>query len=162
MPLRPSNESRNGRLTGNESLQAPARSVNAPVPPPSLLITDDDRPFRETLGEAFADRGFRTLYASDGEEALEIVRSESIHVAVLDMHMPRLTGLETLQRLRTIVAEPLPCILMSAALTDQIARQAREEQAFAALSKPFGFRVMLELVLDAMRRRHGWTPDGRN
>jgi CheY-like chemotaxis protein len=133
-----------------------------PQPSPSLLITDDDRSFRETLGQAFADRGFRTLYAADGEEALEIVRAEPIHVALFDMHMPRLTGLETLHRLRTLEIEPFPCILMTAALTDLIARQAREEQAFAALSKPFGFRVMFDLVLDAMRRQYGWELDERN
>jgi DNA-binding NtrC family response regulator len=124
-----------------------------PQPSPSLLITDDDRSFRETLGEAFADRGFRTLYAADGEEALEIVRAEPVHVALFDMHMPRL---------RTLEIEPFPCILMTAALTDLIAHQAREEQAFAALSKPFGFRVMFDLVLDAMRRQYGWELEERN
>ena len=133
-----------------------------PHPRPSLLITDDDRPFRETLGEAFADRGVRTLYAGDGEEALEIVRAEPVHIALFDMHMPRLTGLETLHRLRTLEIEPFPCILMTAALTDQIARMAREEQAFAALSKPFGFSSMFELVLDALHRRYGWEPDDGN
>jgi hypothetical protein len=51
---------------------------------------------------------------------------------------------------------------MTAALTDLIASQAREEQAFAALSKPFGFRAMFDLVLDAMRRQYGWELDERN
>jgi CheY-like chemotaxis protein len=129
---------------------------------PSLLITDDDRPFRETLGEAFADRGFRTLYAGDGEEALEIVRSEQVHIALFDMHMPRLTGIETLHRLRTLEIEPFPCILMTAALTDQIARMAEEERAFAAVSKPFGFASLFQLVLDAMRRQYGWELEERN
>ena len=43
------------------------------VTPPSLLITDDDSDFRETLRGVFEPRGFRTLLAGDGEEALEIV-----------------------------------------------------------------------------------------
>ena len=44
-----------------------------PIETPSLLITDDDPGFRETLRVVFQPRGFRTLLASDGEEALKIV-----------------------------------------------------------------------------------------
>ena len=67
---------------------------------PSLLITDDDRDFRETLSEVFDRRGFRTLLASDGEQALDIARRETVHLLLTDMHMPRLTGLETIRRIR--------------------------------------------------------------
>ena len=63
---------------------------------PSLLITDDDSDFRETLQVVFEPQGFRTLLAGDGEEALHIVRHEEVHLLLLDMHMPKLTGLETL------------------------------------------------------------------
>ena len=68
--------------------------------PPCILITDDDPGFRETLGGVFEPQGFRTLMAADGLEALEIVQREQVHLLLLDMHMPRLTGLETLLRLR--------------------------------------------------------------
>ena len=44
---------------------------------PRLLITDDDRDFRETLAGALADRGFETLQAADGEEALDLVSRRS-------------------------------------------------------------------------------------
>jgi CheY-like chemotaxis protein len=66
--------------------------------PYSILITDDDRGCREALCEIVASEGFRTLLAESGEEALEIIREERIHLALLDMHMPRLTGLETMVR----------------------------------------------------------------
>ena len=59
---------------------------------PSILITDDDQDFRETLAEVLEPRGFRTLLAGDGPQALEIVRKEQVHVLVLDMHLPKLTG----------------------------------------------------------------------
>ncbi|HEX4148772.1 MAG TPA: response regulator, partial [Pirellulales bacterium] len=57
----------------------------------SILITDDDPSFRETLRSVFEPRGFRTLLAGDGEEALRIVERDEIHLVLLDMHMPRLT-----------------------------------------------------------------------
>ena len=54
----------------------------------SILITDDDRACREALREIMEPQGFRTLLASCGEEALDIVQDEEVHLALLDMHMP--------------------------------------------------------------------------
>ncbi len=84
---------------------------------PSLLITDDDPSFRETLQVVFEPEGFNTLLASDGEEALEIVRQQEVHLVILDMHMPKLTGLETLRLLKRF-RSTLPCILLSAHLRE--------------------------------------------
>ena len=67
---------------------------------PSLLITDDDPAFRETLRVVFEPEGYRTLLAGTGEEALDIVRNQEVHLVLLDMHMPRLTGLETLRQVK--------------------------------------------------------------
>ena len=69
---------------------------------PSLLITDDDRDFRETVAGMLSDRGFETLQAGDGEEALKIVCRQEVHLLLLDMQMPRLSGLETIERLRDL------------------------------------------------------------
>src|SRR5262249_56056961 len=69
---------------------------------PRLLITDDDRDFRETLAGVLADRGFETLQAGDGEEALKIVCRHEVHLLLLDMQMPRLNGLDTIERMRGV------------------------------------------------------------
>src|SRR5438093_2570601 len=81
--------------------------------PYSILITDDDVGCREVLRDIVEPEGYRTHLASSGEEALEIVQHQPIHLALLDMHMPRLTGLETLELVRHINAL-LPCILVTA------------------------------------------------
>src|SRR5438046_9099515 len=95
----------------------------------SILITDDDVNFRQTLQGVFQPRGFRTLLAGDGEEALDIVQRENVDLLLLDMHMPRLTGLETLRRVKQLRAM-LPCILMSARADESLVRQALLAQAF--------------------------------
>ena len=82
----------------------------------SILITDDDRGVREALGEIVGARGFRPVLAGDGEQAVEIVQHEPIHLALLDYQMPRLTGLETLQLVRQVNAL-LPAILITADAT---------------------------------------------
>src|SRR5436853_4448114 len=102
---------------------------------PSLLITDDDRDFRETLSGVFESRGFRTILAGDGEEALDVVSREPVHLLLLDMHMPRLTGLDTIRELRKLHLD-LPCILISAALDRQIEEEAKAVKAYSVLAKP--------------------------
>src|SRR5574340_922100 len=123
------------------------------VQPPSLLITDDDRQFRETLQGVFEPEGFRTILAGDGEEALHIVRTQEVHLVLLDMHMPRLTGLETLRRVRVLNAM-LPCILLSAQLDDLIIEQARREHAFSVLAKPVTRSQLTGIVRQALRRAY--------
>jgi CheY-like chemotaxis protein len=124
--------------------------------PHSILITDDDLSFRETLRTVFEQRGFRTLLAGDGQEALDIVRRESVHLLLLDMHMPRLTGLETLRRVKQFNAI-VPCILMSANADQCLVEQAMLAQAFAVLSKPVTQRTITATVAQALERAYSWT-----
>jgi CheY-like chemotaxis protein len=122
---------------------------------PTLLITDDDRDFRETLRGVFEPRGFETYLASDGEEALDIVQQRDVHLLLLDMHMPRLSGLETIRRVKQF-RDLLPCILMSAGLDEDLAEQALRANAFTVLRKPVRFQVITGVVREAMRNVYGW------
>jgi CheY-like chemotaxis protein len=122
---------------------------------PSLLITDDDPGYRETLRGVFEPRGIKTLLAGDGEEAVKIVQNERVHIVLLDMHMPRLSGLETLQRLKEIRAL-LPCILLSAQLDDKIIEQAQLAHAFSVLSKTVTLNQIRSVVRQALERTYAW------
>jgi CheY-like chemotaxis protein len=122
---------------------------------PSLLITDDDRDFRETLRSVFEPRGFHTLLAGDGEEAVQIVEREHVHLALLDMHMPRLSGLEAIREVKRLHAA-LPCILLSAGLDDAIAEQARQAEVFSVHRKPISFIELTDIVSLAMRQTYDW------
>ncbi|MGA2622158.1 MAG: response regulator [Thermoguttaceae bacterium] len=126
---------------------------------PSLLITDDDRDFRETLSGVFAPRGFNTLLAGDGEEALHIVHTQEVHLVLLDMHMPKLTGLETLRLVKQFRAM-LPCILLSAQWDDLLIEQARLAQAFLVLPKPVTLSQITGAVRQALERTYHWQAAG--
>lgn len=121
---------------------------------PSLLITDDDLSFRETLQGLFEHRGFRTLAAGDGEEALKIVRNETVHLALFDMHMPRLTGLDAIRRLKEFHLE-FPCILLSAEADDHLIAEAREAHVFDVLRKPISRERVINVVQLAMEANYG-------
>jgi CheY-like chemotaxis protein len=124
--------------------------------PPTILITDDDSAFRQTLQSGFAPRGFLTLLASDGDEALEIVRHQSVHVLLTDMHMPRMSGLEMIRQMRDD-SLTLPCILITARVDDGLLQEARHVDAFSILQKPVRFRDVWGAVQDALAKKYGWS-----
>ncbi|HVA51650.1 MAG TPA: response regulator [Pirellulales bacterium] len=122
----------------------------------SILITDDDRGFRETLRGVFEPEGFHTLLAENGAEALDIVRHSDIHLLLLDMHMPRLTGLETLRIVKQMKSR-LPCILLSAHPDEGLVRQAFEADAFSFLTKPVSRRTITSTVRLALANTYDWA-----
>lgn len=130
------------------------------IPHPTMLITDDDGAFRTTLQSVFAPRGFRTLLASDGNEAMDIVRHEPIHLLLTDMHMPRMSGLEIIRRIRDAQLE-IPCILISAGVDSGLVEEARHVEAFSILSKPIRYQEIVTVVNDAMHMVYGW-PDSKS
>jgi len=124
--------------------------------PFSILITDDDPGCREDLQSIVEAEGYQVRLASCGEEALEIVHHEPVHLALLDMNMPTLNGLETLQMLRQIHA--IPCILVTADVTEWLMRQALRAQAYSVIAKPISKNVVLYTVVRALGRAYGGPP----
>jgi len=136
---------------------------------PRLLITDDDRDFRETVAGVLAERGFETLQAADGEEALYIVCRQQVHLLLLDMQMPRLSGLETIERLRGVEMPwnivdptdgkptfPLPWILISGALDERMIARAQAAAVFSVLPKPVRLPDLTGAVAGALAQAYGW------
>jgi DNA-binding NtrC family response regulator len=122
--------------------------------PYAILITDDDRGVRECLSEIVESQGYRSLLASDGEEAFEIVQAEPVHLVLLDMQMPRLTGLETLELVRQVNAL-LPAILITADATMELVRQAFHAHVFSVIPKPVNKNIVLTTMLRALFRAYG-------
>jgi CheY-like chemotaxis protein len=123
---------------------------------PQLLITDDDRAFRETVRSLFDARGFQTHLAADGEEAVRIVREQEVHLVLMDFQMPRLTGIEAVRQLRA-EREGLPCILISGAVDDSVVAQAEEVAVYSILKKPVSVVEIRDSVRTALFEVYGWT-----
>jgi CheY-like chemotaxis protein len=119
--------------------------------PYSILITDDDPGSREALREIFEPQGFRTLMAESGEEAIDIVRDQDVHVALMDMHLPKLTGLETMEIVRQIKGL-MPMILISARHDDQLLRKALSAHAYSVLAKPLSRNLVIYVVTRALEK----------
>ncbi len=76
----------------------------------SVLVVDDDEIFRTRLMQAFEDRGLRSLGASNGDAALEIARKEMPDLALVDLRMPGMPGLDLTIALASL--EPPPRIVV--------------------------------------------------
>ena len=116
----------------------------------SVLIADDDDQCRESLREIVEPEGYRTVLASSGEEALEIIRVQSIHLALFDVQMPRMTGVETVQIVHQFNAQ-LPCILVTANATQEVLRQAFQVRAYSVIPKPVSRHVLLYTMVQALK-----------
>lgn len=119
--------------------------------PPSILVTDDDPASRETFREIFEPVGFRIFLAGSGEEAIDIVQGHDVHVALMDMHLPRLSGLETMAIVRQIKGM-FPMILISADQDEHLMRKALSAQAFSVLAKPVSRSLVIYIVRRALEK----------
>ena len=86
------------------------REQRTGVPPPAILLVDDDDAVREALGELLRSRGFEVSEARDGAEALQLLESRRPALVVTDLCMPRIDGRALVRHLRdhpTLAATPV-------------------------------------------------------
>ncbi|MGQ0641305.1 MAG: sigma-54-dependent transcriptional regulator [Gemmatimonadaceae bacterium] len=116
---------------------------------PRVLIVEDDRQTRSLLSTVLTDSGYDTTDADTGEAALDSLSGSATDVILLDLHMPGLTGLETLARIR---ARQLPtrAIVMTGDASMESAIQALRLGAFDYLTKPLNRRELLDTLARAL------------
>ncbi len=119
--------------------------------PYSILVTDDDPVARETLRDIFEPAGYRTHLAASGEQAIDLIHEHEIHLAVMDMHLPKLSGLETMSIVRQIKGV-IPMILVSADRDDELCRKALSANAFCVLAKPVSKHTIIYVVSRALNK----------
>ena len=121
-----------------------------------LLIVEDDTATNEAICEYMRSAGHITLSALDGEQGLQIAREKSVDLVVLDIMLPKRTGLEVLKELRQTSNIP---ILMLTALDDEPTQAASfDEQADDYITKPFSM-LLLGKRVTALLRRCGKSPE---
>ncbi len=116
-----------------------------------VLVIDDDEEIRASLRRSLAFEGFKVTLAADGEEALRSIRDDRPDLAVLDIMMPGLDGLEVVRRLR-LADEQLPVIMLTArdAVPDRVTGLRAGADDY--LVKPFDFDELLARIEALLRR----------
>jgi PAS domain S-box-containing protein len=134
-----------GRLEpGGGEAESPAGTA---VAPSRILVVDDEPIVREAIREVLELEGVEVLVARDGEEALEILRSEAdwITGVLLDLSMPRRSGDEVLREIRSCRRD-LPVVLMSGFDQTESPGSLRDAQATGFLKKPFDADALLAVI----------------
>lgn len=115
-----------------------------------ILIVDDDRIALDLYTRMLKHHGVKNfLTVSDSRHVLDLLKSESIHLVLLDLHMPVLSGHELLPRLREQYPE-VPVIIISASTDLQQAVECMKQGAFDYLLKPVEFELMVKTLRKAL------------
>jgi signal transduction histidine kinase len=117
----------------------------------TLLIVDDEEGPRQSLRVVFKDE-YHLLMASDGERAVELARQNRVDVAITDIRMASMSGVELLEQLKA-VDPAIEVIMLTAYETVDTLRSALRLGACDYLNKPFDISTMRKAVASAMERR---------
>lgn len=116
---------------------------------PRLLIVDDEQDICANLADIFGDLGYEVQVAYDGPSALEMAKRETFDVALLDLRMPEMDGLELFKRLKD-VSQGTAAIIITAYASSDTARDAVEAGAWGLMSKPVDVQALFETIEDAL------------
>ena len=115
----------------------------------TIVVVEDDSGLRQALKRVLSVAGFRTRAFADAEALLEASAARTAACLVLDVHLPRLSGFELYERLRTESGVRPPAVFISAHDESDARKQASSAGA-AYLPKPFAGRQLLAAVRQAM------------
>jgi len=118
---------------------------------PTLMVVDDEEGPRQSVRVVF-NEDFDVLMATDGPSAISLAQNSRIDVAVLDIRMGGMSGIEVLERLK-YVDPGIEVVMMTAFETTDTMRQALRLRACDYINKPFDIGTLRAAVANAMQRR---------
>jgi two-component system, OmpR family, KDP operon response regulator KdpE len=120
--------------------------------PPTILVVDDEASLRLFLGEELTEEGYRVYTAADGREALVLLKQQPVDLAIVDLQMPHLNGLELMAAIETL-ADPPELIMLTAHASLQTSIEAMRRGSSDFLLKPYQMEELLRGIERAMQRR---------
>src|SRR6204780_5303939 len=117
--------------------------------PASILIVDDEKGIRESLGALLRDEGYTVDVVGSGEECLEVIETRHYDLVLLDIWLPKLDGLETLERIQEQEAPPM-VVVISGHANIETAVRATKLGAFDFIEKPLSLEKVVLVVRNAL------------
>ncbi|HWX78005.1 MAG TPA: response regulator [Candidatus Acidoferrales bacterium] len=121
-------------------------------PKPRMLVADDERNIRKNLGMVLETAGYAVDEAQDGEEALDLCRQNHPDIAFVDLHMPKMEGLEVLAHFRTL-SPKTAVVIITAYGSAANAVEAMKLGAVDFLEKPFDPKIIGILAEEILFRQ---------
>ena len=120
----------------------------------TILVCDDEKDIVDAIEIYLAQEGYRVLKAYDGLQALEILKTEEVHLILLDVMMPKLDGIHTMMKIRE--TSSVPIIVLSAKSQDTDKVLGLNLGADDYVAKPFNPLELLARVKSLIRAKAYW------
>ena len=121
-----------------------------------ILLVEDEAPLRETLAARLKREGYAVDTACDGEEAIFLGKEVPFDVAIIDLGLPKMPGLELIQKLRGM-GQKYPILILTARSSWQDKVDGLKQGADDYLVKPFHVEELLARINALVRRAAGWS-----
>jgi two-component system response regulator PhoP len=121
-----------------------------------ILLVEDEAPLRETLAARLKRDGYAVDVAGDGEEGLYLGREMPVDIAVIDLGLPKMSGMELVTALRQ-AGKKFPILILTARASWQDKVEGLKTGADDYLVKPFHVEELLARINALVRRASGWT-----
>jgi CheY-like chemotaxis protein len=131
----------------------------------TVLLANEQESWHQTVRGLLEPQGVRTITAKNGREALGLIESMPIHIAVLDTQMPQLGGLQVIKLMQEVGSRGMQvpaAILLAQQLNTHLLNEALGMHVFSVLSKPVDFNQLLDALARLMRRHYEgrWPGEG--
>jgi len=110
-----------------------------------ILVVDDESHIRQLFHDALSRRGHDVTTTDSGAEALALAQANEFHVIFLDIKMPGMNGVETLQAIQQLNPQAT-CVMITGFASSDLVDESLSSGALMCLSKPFGIREIEDVV----------------
>lgn len=111
-----------------------------------ILVVDDEPDVCDMLTKFLTGKGYKTITALSGEEAIDKVKEERPHIVLLDIRMPKMDGIETLIKIREVDKE-VGIVMITAVKDDAVGQKCIELGAYDYVTKPLSLDYLDQVLL---------------
>lgn len=119
----------------------------------NLLVVEDDKMIREGICEFLSEFGYNTFQAEDGKQAISLFENNEINLAILDIQLPYINGLDVLKKIRE--TSDIPAIMLTAFSDEEYKINAFTSLADGYIEKPFSLPVLKVRVESLIKKNYG-------
>ena len=122
----------------------------------NVCVVEDDQEIRDGIGIYLVSQGYHVFKAANGQEGLDIISKEEIHLAIVDVMMPVMDGFEASRAIRALDrpdAATVPILAMTAQASDECAQSCHQVGMNGRLVKPLDAKKLAKSIREAVQNK---------
>ena len=118
----------------------------------TILVVDDEKDIRDLFQDVLVQEGYQVFTATNGAEAISLGKRNRLDLALVDIKMPGMDGIEVFQKLKK-VKKDMEAIILTGYGTLRTAKEAMRLGAYDYLTKPFDLGLVKNIIREALERK---------